>query len=130
MGLGILAVVAVIAVVAITVTTIAIAAVTVATIFAVAAIAVVVAVLAARHVDTVEDDTGIGHLAFLGEGVEQAEGGLRRVVGTADEDGEVGMLANLEGIGDQADRGGVEDDIVVLLTEEGDDLAEVITGPW
>ena len=38
------------------------------------------------------------------------------------------MLANLEGVGDETDRGGVEDDIVVLLTEEGDDLAEVITG--
>ena len=53
---------------------------------------------------------------------------LRRVVGTADEDGEVGMLTNLEGIGDEADRGGVEDDIVVLLAEEGDNLTEIITG--
>ena len=128
MGLGVLAVVAVIAVVAIAVFAVAVAAIAIAAVFAVAAVAVVIAVLALRHVDTVEDDAGVGHLLLLGQGVEEAEGGLRGVVGTADVDGEVGLLAYLDGIGDQTDGGGVEDDIVVVGTEHLDNLLEVVTG--
>ena len=59
MRFGILAVVAVIAVVAIAILAVAIAAIAVTAVLAIAAIAIVVAILAARHVDTVEDDTGI-----------------------------------------------------------------------
>ena len=38
------------------------------------------------------------------------------------------MLANLDGIRHQTDRGSVEDDIIVGLAKEGDDLPEILTG--
>ncbi len=71
---------------------------------------------------------GVGHLLLLRQRVEHADGGLRRVVGTGDKHRQVGGTANLQGIGDEADRGGVEDDVVVTLLQDLHRTHEVLAG--
>ena len=123
MGLGILAVVAVIAVVAIAIATVAIAAIA-----TVATVAIVVAVFTLRHIDTIEHDAGVEELAVVGQGVEEADIALRSIVGTADIAVDIGIAGYLEGIGNKTDRSGIEDDIVVISTEDIHDLTEIVAG--
>ena len=125
--LGVLAVAAIVAVVAI-IAVVAIAAIAVTAVLAVAAVAIIIAVLALRHVDTVEHDAGVGQLLLLRQRIEHAQGGFRRVVGTGDIDRQVGGTANLKRIGDEADRGGVEDDVVVTLLQDIHRAHEVVAG--
>ena len=125
--LGVLAVAAIVAIIAV-IAVVAIAAIAVAAVLAVTAVAVVVAVLALRHVDTVEHDAGVRQLLLLRQRVEHADGGLRRVVGTGDIDREVGGTANLQGVGDEADRGRIEDDVVVALLQDIHRTHEVLAG--
>ena len=92
MGRCVVAVTAVVAVVAVAVLAIA-------AIFAVTAIAVIIAVLPLRHVHSVEYDAGVGELAVLYQRVEQADAGLRRIVGTADKAADICKTGYLQGVG-------------------------------
>ena len=96
----------------------------IAAIFAIASISVIIAILASGHVDTIDDHTGIGQLAFAFEATEEVEGGLGCIVGSANIDIDIGMGGDEEGVGDKADGGGVKDDIVVVLLQELDDVLE------
>ena len=100
MALGIVTVVAIVAIITIrtiAVTSIASIAVSIsiASVLAVLTIAIVVAVLLLRHVDTIEDDAGIGQLAFAAEAVDNTHVGLRCVVGTTYIAASVGNLRDL-----------------------------------
>ena len=102
-------------------------AVTIAADLAVTTVAVIVAVFTLRHVDTIEDDTGIREFAFGREVVQDVQRGLRRIVGATDKDGYISLFANLDSIGYETDRGRVEDDIVIKLSEDGHRFAKAIT---
>ena len=132
-GIGIVAITAIVAVVAITIAAIAIATIAIATIAiaaiaAIAAVAIVVAVFTLRHIDTIEHDAGVEELAVVGQGIEEADIALRSIVGTADIAVDIGIAGYLEGIGNKTDRSGIEDDIVVISTEDIHDLTEIVAG--
>ena len=127
-GIGIVAITAIVAVVAITIAAIAIATIAIAAIAAIAAVAIVVAVFTLRHIDTIEHDAGVEELAVVGQGIEEADIALRSIVGTADIAVDIGIAGYLEGIGNKTDRSGIEDDIVVISTEDIHDLTEIVAG--
>ena len=118
MALGILTVAAIIAIGSVRTIT------AVTAVFTVGAITIVITILTLRHVDTVEHDAGIGQLALLREVVEQCEAGLRCVVGTANEHADIGMGGNLQGVGDKSDGGRIKDNVIVILLQQFDNLAE------
>ena len=98
----------------------------VASVVAILAVAVIVAILLLRHVDAVDDDAHLRQLALVAQAVDHVEALLRRVVGAANVDGGVGDAANLQRIGHQTHRGGVDDDVVVVLAQLHEDLVEAL----
>ena len=119
-------VVAVVAIVAIPVP--AVFAVAIAAVVSVLAVAIVVAILFLRHVDTVQDDAGVGNLSFVSQRVQHPDVRLRCVVGTYHIAADVGILDDLQRVGDEADGCGVENHVVVFLFQDVDDVAQILSG--
>ena len=136
MGLSIAAILSVaavtaivaIAIAAVTVTAIAVTPVAIAAVLAIAAVAVVIAVLAARHVNTIEHHAGVGKFVILSQSVDETEGRPWGIVSTADDYRHIGMTGNLQGVGHQSYRSSIEDYVVIVLAQQGDDLPKRLTG--
>lgn len=89
-------------------------------VFPILAVSVVVAVLALVHVDAIDEHTEIGDVLIVTDVVDESKLALAGIVCPADIDAEVGGAGYKLGVGDHADGGGVENDVIEMPTKEVD----------
>ena len=84
------------------------------------AVTITVAVLALRHVQAIDHRRELRELSLTPQHVDVAETGLRCHVRTADVHAHVSHTADDRRVRNHADRGRVQDDIVVAFLQPGD----------
>ncbi len=97
-------------------------------ILAIFAIAIVVAILALIHVYAVDEGAERGQLFVLLQVVDKGIIVFVGEVGTADVNADVGHAGYEAGVCDNADGGAVQDDIVEMLTQQGEGLVQRLAG--